>query len=33
MKKLKEDKVIQSALETGYPVLNHIYYYEVLQND
>jgi len=31
--KLKEDKVIQSALATGYPVLNHIYYYEVLQNE
>lgn len=31
--KLKEDKVIQSALETGYPVLNHIYYYEVLHNE
>ena len=31
--KLKEDKVIQSALETGYPVLNHIYYYEILQNE
>lgn len=31
--KLKEDKVIQSALETGYPVINHIYYYEVLHNE
>ncbi|MFA6089120.1 MAG: nucleotidyltransferase domain-containing protein [Candidatus Woesearchaeota archaeon] len=31
--KLKEDKVIQSALETGYPVLNQIYYYEVLHNE
>ncbi len=31
--KLKEDKVVQSALESGYPVLNHIYYYEVLQNE
>jgi len=26
--KLKEDKVIQSALETGYPIINHIQYYE-----
>jgi len=31
--KLKEDKVMQSALETGYPVLNQIYYYEVLHNE
>jgi predicted nucleotidyltransferase len=31
--RLKEDKVVQSALETGYPVLNHIFYYEVLQNE
>ncbi len=31
--RLKEDKVLQSALETGYPVLNHIYYYQVLQNE
>ncbi|MBU4360854.1 nucleotidyltransferase domain-containing protein [Patescibacteria group bacterium] len=31
--KLKEDKVIQSAINTGYPVLNHIYYYEILQNE
>jgi predicted nucleotidyltransferase len=29
----KEDKVIQSALETGYPVLNQIRYYEVLHNE
>ena len=28
--KLKEDPVIQSALATGYPVLNNRYYYEVL---
>ncbi len=31
--KLKEDKVVQSALESGYPVLNHIHYYEVLQHE
>ena len=28
--KLKEDAVVQSALQTGYPLINHIYYYEVL---
>ncbi len=28
--RLKEDMVVQSALETGYPLLNHIKYYEVL---
>jgi predicted nucleotidyltransferase len=28
--KLKEDPVIQSAITTGYPVLNNLYYYEVL---
>ncbi len=31
--KLKEDKVIQSAITTGYPVLNQAYYYEVLNNE
>lgn len=30
--KLKEDPVIQSAIASGYPVLNNIYYYEVLYN-
>ena len=25
--KLKEDAVVQSALQTGYPLINHIYYY------
>lgn len=30
--KLREDKVVQSAVETGYPLLNHIKYYGVLQN-
>jgi len=28
--KLKEDKVAQSAISTGYPILNHIGFYEVL---
>lgn len=28
--KLKEDKVVQSAINTGYPLINHISYYEVL---
>ena len=28
--KLKEDPVIQSAIASGYPVLNNIYYYEML---
>lgn len=28
--KRKEDKVIQSALETGYPITNHIEYYRTL---
>ena len=31
--KLKDDKVIASALESGYPITNHIYYYEVLYNE
>lgn len=30
--KLKEDPVIQSAIASGYPVLNSMYYYEVLYN-
>ena len=30
--KLKEDHVIQSAIASGYPVLNNIYYYRVLYN-
>jgi len=29
--KLKEDKVIQSAIQTGYPLINHIRYYEALR--
>ncbi len=28
--KLKEDKVIQSAIRTGYPIINQVRYYEVL---
>jgi len=28
--KLKNDKVIQSALTTGYPITNHIKYYEMI---
>jgi predicted nucleotidyltransferase len=31
--KLKEDHVIQSAISTGYPIFNHLYYYEILQNE
>jgi len=31
--KLKDDKVFQSAAETGYPVMNHIHYYEVIQHE
>jgi predicted nucleotidyltransferase len=30
--KLKDDKVIQSALNTGYPILNQILFYEVVLN-
>lgn len=30
---IKEDKVIQSAINTGYPLINHIAYYEVLYNE
>lgn len=30
--KLQQDEVIQAAIETGYPVYNHIYYYEVLND-
>ena len=31
--KLKEDKVAQSAISTGYPILNHIGFYEVLEDE
>ena len=31
--KLNEDPVVQSAVKTGYPLLNHIKYYEVLNYD
>ncbi len=30
--KLKNDMVIQSAITIGYPLINHIKYYEVIQN-
>lgn len=30
--KLKEDHVIQSAITSGYPITNHIYYYEMVYN-
>ena len=28
--KMKDDKVVQSAIISGYPLINHIQYYEVL---
>ena len=31
--KLKQDKVIQSALNTGYPILNQILFYEAVLNE
>jgi predicted nucleotidyltransferase len=31
--KMKEDKVVQSAIYSGYPLINHIQYYEVLYNE
>ena len=31
--KLKQDKVVQSALNTGYPIINHVAYYEALRNE
>jgi len=31
--KFKKDKVIQSALETGFPVLNEKYFYEAMNNE
>lgn len=31
--KLKEDKVIQSALNTGIPILNHLQYYEAINDE
>lgn len=31
--KLKEDKVIQSAINTGYPITNHISFYEELNDE
>ena len=31
--KMKEDKVVQSAIQSGYPLINHIQYYEVLYHE
>jgi predicted nucleotidyltransferase len=31
--KMKQDNVIQAALETGYPIYNHLFYYEVMFNE
>lgn len=31
--KMKEDKVVQSAIASGYPLINHIQYYEVLMSE
>ncbi len=31
--KVKEDKVVQSAINSGYPLINHIQYYEALYNE
>ncbi len=31
--KLKEDKTIQSAIKTGYPIINNIEYYKVLYDE
>jgi len=30
--KMKEDKVVQSAITSGYPLINHIQYYEMIYN-
>ena len=31
--KMKDDKVVQSAIASGYPLINHIQYYEALYNE
>lgn len=31
--KMKDDKVVQSALNSGYPIINHVRYYEVLADE
>lgn len=31
--KMKEDKVVQSAINSGYPLMNHIQYYEAICNE
>ncbi|MBI5393470.1 hypothetical protein HZA96_06380 [Candidatus Woesearchaeota archaeon] len=32
-RKLKQDNVIQAGIETGYPIYNQIFYYEVISNE
>ncbi|MDD5086630.1 MAG: nucleotidyltransferase domain-containing protein [Candidatus Nanoarchaeia archaeon] len=31
--KMKDDKVVQSAINSGYPLINHIQYYEMIFNE
>ncbi len=31
--KLKEDKIVQTAIKTGYPLINHLFYYKVIENE
>lgn len=31
--KMKDDKVVQSAINSGYPLINHLQYYEVLYDE
>lgn len=31
--KLKQDNIIQAGIETGYPIYNQIFYYEVIKNE
>ena len=31
--KLRQDPLVQSALNSGYPLINHIFYYEVIHNE
>jgi predicted nucleotidyltransferase len=31
--KMKDDKVVQSAISSGYPLINHINYYELILSD
>ncbi|MDD9954469.1 MAG: hypothetical protein OXR66_09140, partial [Candidatus Woesearchaeota archaeon] len=30
---MKEDNVVQSAIQSGYPLINHISYYEAIYNE